>query len=228
MPRQDASGSGCYVGDGAYGSDNCGFGQNPDINNFQPQAALRRFPHSPTPHRQSHPAEADLPLQATPLHGQLILHGDFGGGVTRMTFTDQASLMLYYVQLEENTETFSHMPTSGANTNLGEDYYTGGTLMLKPLDNLDLHLVSVYGHVQNPFGSWATGQSGPFHAINADPTNVTTESRYYFGFDSRYRIGNLSLEPLFRSTCWAAATSALRHHDQYQRQHAGRLHGPVG
>ena len=54
-----------------------------------------------------------LPLQATPLHGQLVLHGDFGGGVTRLTFTDQASLMLYYVQYEENVETFGRCPRRG-------------------------------------------------------------------------------------------------------------------
>jgi hypothetical protein len=196
LPRTDQGGSGCATGEGAYGNDCAGFGQNTDINNFQLKHLYVdfRIPQLPVGNRTQ---LGGLPLQATPLHGQLILHGDFGGGVTRLTFTDRVALMMYYVQLEENTWTFPHMPPFGTNTNLGEDYYTGATLQTRPIDGLDLHLVGIYGHLQNPWGSWATGQSGPFHSIQNDPTNVATESRYYLGFDSRYRIGNLSLEPFF-------------------------------
>jgi hypothetical protein len=41
-----------------------------------------------------------------------------------------------------------------------------------------------------------TSQSGPIFPIG-DDVNVANESRYYLGFDSRYRIGNLSIEPMF-------------------------------
>src|SRR5262249_48623152 len=51
--------------------------------------------------------------------------------------------------------------------------------------------------LQTPFSSTLTGVSGPFGAIQNDFVNVATESRYYLGFDSRYRLGNLSLEPFF-------------------------------
>jgi hypothetical protein len=196
LPRRDLAGAGCVVGEGAYGSEFCGFGQNNDINNFELKHLYVdfRIPQVPIGNRTQ---LGGIPLQATPLHGQIILHGDFGGGSTRLSFSDQASLLLYYVQYEENVETFPNMPLTGENSRLGEDYATGMTVMLKPLDGLDLHLVGVYGHLQNPFGSALTGQSGPFHAIQADATNVTTESRYYLGFDSRYRLGNLSIEPFF-------------------------------
>jgi hypothetical protein len=196
LPRRDAAGSGCVVGEGAYGSDTCGFGQNTDINNFELKHLYVdfRIPQLPIGNRTQ---LGGIPIQATPLHGQLIMHGDFGGGATRLTFTDRVALLLYYAQLEENVERFPNMPLAGENTNLGEDYATGATLQLRPIDGLDLHLVGIYGHLQNPFGSALTGQSGPFHSIQNDPTNVTTESRYYLGFDSRYRIGNLSLEPFF-------------------------------
>jgi hypothetical protein len=80
---------------------------------------------------------------------------------------------------------------------IGEDYATGMTLRLKPLSGLDLHLVGIYGHGHNPFGGGLPGNSGPFHAIQNDTLNVTTESRYYLGFDSRYRIGNTSIDPFF-------------------------------
>jgi hypothetical protein len=69
--------------------------------------------------------------------------------------------------------------------------------MLRPIDGLDLHLVGIYGHLQNPFSSTLTTTSGPFGFIQNDVTNVTTESRGYLGFDARYRLGNLSLEPFF-------------------------------
>jgi hypothetical protein len=196
LPRRDLAGAGCYDDDGAYGSANCGFDQNNDINNFELKHLYVDFrvPQIPIGNRTQ---LGGLPIQATPLHGQLIMHGDFGGGVTRLTFTDRTALMLYYAQLEENVETFPNMPLQGANTNLGEDYYTGATLLLRPIDGLDLHLVGVYGHLQAPFGSSLLGNSGPFHNIQNDATNVTTESRWYVGFDSRYRLGNLSIEPYF-------------------------------
>jgi hypothetical protein len=60
-----------------------------------------------------------------------------------------------------------------------------------------VHLLGVYGHLQAPFGPNLQIGLGPFNEIIGDPTNVTTESRYYIGFDVRYRIGNLSLEPSF-------------------------------
>jgi hypothetical protein len=196
LPRRDAAGAGCIVEEGAYGAEFCGFGQNTDINNFELKHLYVdfRIPQLPIGNRTQ---LGGLPIQATPLHGQLVMHGDFGGGSTRLTFTDRVALLLYYAQLEENVETFPNMPLAGANSRLGEDYYTGMTLQLRPIEGMDLHLVGVYGHLQNPFGTSLTGNSGPFHAIQADATNVTTESRYYLGFDSRYRLGNLSLEPFF-------------------------------
>jgi hypothetical protein len=191
LPRRDAAGADCPQGDAPFQFEFCGFAQNTDINNFQLKHMYVDFrvPQLPFGNRTQ---LGGLPIAATPLHGQIILHGDFGGGSTRVTFTDQASLLLYYVQYEEDVETWPNMPTR-----LGEDYATGATLMLKPLDGLDLHLVGVYGHMQNPFDSGLTGNSGPFHSIQNDTLNVTTESRYYVGFDSRYRIGNTSLEPFF-------------------------------
>jgi hypothetical protein len=196
LPRRNAAGAGCPEFEGAYGFEFCGFGQNTDINNFELKHLYVDFrvPQVPIGNRTQ---LGGLPIQATPLHGQIVMHGDFGGGSTRLTFTDRIALLLYYAQLEENVETFPGMPLAEQGTRLGEDYYTGGTLQLRPIAGLDLHLVGIYGHLQNPFGSALTGNSGPFHAIQADATNVTTESRYYLGFDSRYRIGNLSLEPFF-------------------------------
>ena len=100
------------------------------------------------------------------------------------------------------------MPTSGANTNLGEDYATGATLMLKPFDNLDLHLVGIYGHLQNPFGSWATGQSGPFHSINADQTECDHREPLLRLASTRATASQSYLEPFFVYLL-GTATSAL-------------------
>jgi hypothetical protein len=138
-----------------------------------------------------------LPLYVTPLHGQAVLHGDVGGGDWLLTFTDQVALHLYYAQFEEDSaadaDRFHNMPVANK---LGEDYATGMTLRLKPIDGLDLHIPFVYGHLQLPSGTM-TGQSGPGIASPGYFTNVATESRYYVGIDARYRIGNTSIEPTF-------------------------------
>lgn len=194
QPRRNAAGAGCpeeVLGDGgAADFEFCGFGQNTDINNFELKHLYVdfRIPQVPFGNRTQ---LGGLPLAATPLHSQIILHGDFGGGWTRLDFTDQVSLLAYYVQYEEDVERFRGSPK------LGEDYATGATLMLKPISGLDLHLVGIYAHLHNPFVAGLPGNSGPFHSIQNDTRNVTTESRYYLGFDSRYRIGNTSLEPFF-------------------------------
>jgi hypothetical protein len=132
-----------------------------------------------------------LPFNITPLHSPTLYTMDAGGGDVRFDFSDQVSLMLYYVQLEEDLDRFS------GSTKIGEDYITGGTLMLKPLPGLDFHILGVYNHAHNPFGPGITGGGGPFNNVAQDIRNVTTESRYYLGFDARYRIGNTSIEPGF-------------------------------
>ena len=99
------------------------------------------------------------------------------------------------MQFEEDTaagaDRFPGMPVANQ---FGEDYATGMTLRLKPIDGLDLHIPFVYGHLQLPSNTM-TSQSGPGILSPQYFTNVTTESRYYVGFDSRYRLGNLSIEP---------------------------------
>jgi hypothetical protein len=132
-----------------------------------------------------------VPFNVTPLHSPTLYTMDAGGGDVRFDFTEQVSVMLYYVQLEEDNDRFQ------GSTKIGEDYITGGTVMLKPLPGLDFHVLGVYNHGHAPFGPALTGTGGPFNGINADVTNVSTESRYYLGFDARYRIGNTSIEPGF-------------------------------
>jgi hypothetical protein len=66
------------------------------------------------------------------------------------------------------------------------------------ISGLDLHLLGIYGHLHQPFGmDLTTGTAGSFTGVQNGPTNITTESRYYLGFDSRYRLGDLSIEPTF-------------------------------
>jgi hypothetical protein len=135
-----------------------------------------------------------IPISVTPLHGATILYGDVGGGDSVLTFTDRVATHLYYVQFEENSA--ADVDSFPGSDKLGEDYATGMTLRLKPIDGLDLHIPLVYGHLQLPSGTME-GQSGPGLEIPDYFLNVTTESRYYAGFDARYRFGNFSIEPTF-------------------------------
>jgi len=171
-------------------AEQCGFRNAIDINNFELKQLYVdfRIPQLPFGNRVR---VGGFPADVTPLHSHLVYTSDAGGLDVRLNFIPEVSLLLHYIQLEEDVERFP------GSVKIGEDYLTGGTLMLKPAPGLDLHLLGVHGHLQAPFGAILTGIFGPFNGIQGDPTNVVTEDRYYLGFDSRYRLGNLSIEPTF-------------------------------
>jgi hypothetical protein len=186
-PRSDGA---CVKGEGDYVNEQCGFKNSIDVNNLEIKQVFVDFrvPQLPLGNRWR---LGGLPFNVTPLHSQVLYTMDAGGGDLRLTFSDQVSVLLYYVQLEEDLDRFV-----GSNK-VGEDYITGATLMLKPIDGLDFHVLGVYNHGHQPFGSDLTGSGGPFNNVQNDTLNVQTESRYYLGFDARYRIGNTSIEPGF-------------------------------
>lgn len=189
-PASNPVGSGCVTGSGTYAFEQCGFRNGIDNNAVEVKQLYVdfRIPQVPIGNRTQ---LGGLPFNLTPLHSGLLYTMDAGGGLLRLDFTDQVSASTYYVQLEEDVDRFP------GSAKVGEDYITGATLMLKPISGLDLHLLGVYFHGQAPFGPSLTGSGGPFDNVASDSLNVTTESRYYLGFDSRYRIGNTSIEPNF-------------------------------
>jgi hypothetical protein len=189
-PSANRLGSGCVEGEGAFAFEQCGFRNGIDTNSLELKHLYVdfRIPQLPIGNRWR---VGGLPFNVTPLHSPLLYTMDAGGGDVRFTFSDQVTLLLYYVQLEEDLDRFT------GSAKLGEDYITGGTLLLKPLSGLDFHILGVYNHGQTPFGGSLTGGGGPFNNIASDSLNVRTESRYYLGFDARYRIGNTSIEPSF-------------------------------
>jgi hypothetical protein len=165
----------CIRGSGRFANEQCGFRNGIDINNLEIKNLYVDF---------------FIPqLPVTPLHPHLLYTMDAGGASLTLDFTDRVSLLLHYIQLEEDLDRFQ------GSAKIGEDYIAGGTLMLKPIPALDLHLLGIFGHLQAPFGQPLRGGTGPF--IFESPKNVTTEDRYYVGFDARYRLGNLLIEPSF-------------------------------
>jgi hypothetical protein len=205
-PAANRLGSGCVTGTGAYAFEQCGFRNGIDTNSLEVKQLYVdfRIPQLPVGNRWR---LGGVPFNVTPLHSAILYTMDAGGGDVRLTFSDQATLMLYYVQLEEDTDRFS------GSAKIGEDYITGGTLMLKPISGLDLHLLGIFNHGQAPFGGSLTGGGGPFNGVASDTLNVRTEDRYYLGFDSRYRIGNTTFEPgffyLLGSRKFSSASAAL-------------------
>jgi hypothetical protein len=189
-PSDNRLGSGCPEGEGLYGFEQCGFRNGIDTNSLELKHLYVDFrvPQLPIGNRWR---LGGRPLNATPLHSGFFLNKDVGGGDVRLTFSDQVALFLYYVQLEEDLDRFA------GSTKIGEDYIAGGTVLLQPFSGLDFHLLGVYGHSHAPFGGDLTGSGGPFNGVASDSLNVRTESRYYLGFDARYRIGNTSIEPTF-------------------------------
>jgi hypothetical protein len=189
-PSANRLGSGCVTGSGVYASEQCGFRNGIDTNSLELKQLYVDFrvPQLPIGNRWR---IGGLPFNVTPMHSLMLYTMDAGGGDVTFNFTDQVSLLLYYVQLEEDLDRFA------GSAKLGEDYITGGTVMLKPLPGLDFHVLGIYNHGQEPFGSALTGGGGPFNGIASDSLNVNIENRYYLGFDARYRIGNTTIEPGF-------------------------------
>lgn len=189
-PARNRIGARCVEGSGAFQFEQCGFRNNIDVNNFELKHMYVDFrvPQIPTGNRWR---LGGVPFDTTPLHPHLLYTADAGGGDVVFDFSDQVSVALLYVQLEEDLDRFV------GSAKIGEDYITGGRVILKPVSGLDLHLIGVYGHGHTPFGPALTGGGGPFNAVTGDTINVRTESRYYLGFDSRYRMGSTSIEPTF-------------------------------
>ena len=189
-PRFNRVGSRCVLGSGHDSFDQCGFRNGIDTNILEIKNLYVDFrsPQLPLGNRWQ---IGGIPANITPLHPYLLYTMDAGGGSVKLDFIDDVSLLLHYIQLEEDVDRFQ------GSTKLGEDYIAAATLMLRPLPGLDLHLLGVFGHLQAPFGLSLLTGAGPFNGIIGDATNVTTEDRYYVGFDARYRRGNLSLEPSF-------------------------------
>jgi hypothetical protein len=189
-PRFNRVGSRCVQTTGIDGAEQCGFRSGIDNNALEIKNLYVDFrvPQLPLGNRWQ---VGGIPADLTPLHPHLLYTIDAGGGSAKFDFTDEVSLLLHYIQLEEDVVRFP------GSLKLGEDYLVGTTLMLRPVSGLDLHLLGVFGHLQAPFGPTLLIGTGPFNGIIGDATNVTTEDRYYIGFDARYRLGNLSLEPSF-------------------------------
>jgi hypothetical protein len=193
-PAVDNAGSGCPDGEGTHQFAECGLDEGIDNNLIEVKWMYVDFrvPQIPIGNRWQLGGFSHV---ATPLHPGMLYYRDAGGIASKFTFTDQVALQIDYIQIDEDTYRFR------GSAKVGEDYITFGRLELKPLPGLDLHLLSVFGHLHRPFGNQAfAGASGTvssFGGFRDDGNNTTTEDRYYLGFDSRYRLGNLSIEPTF-------------------------------
>ena len=119
-----------------YGFEACGFRNGVDILSLELKNLYVdfRIPQLPLGNRWQ---IGGIPANVTPLHPYLLYTMDAGGGSAKLDFTDKVSLLLHYIQLEEDLDRFQN----GAK--LGEDYIAGATLMLRPIPGLDLHLLGV-------------------------------------------------------------------------------------
>jgi hypothetical protein len=144
-PRFNRVGSRCALGADPYRFEQCGFRNGIDTNNLEVKNLYVdfRIPQLPLGNRWQ---VGGIPANVTPLHPYLLYTIDAGGGSVNLDFTDQVSILLHYIQLEEDLDRFRGSPK------VGEDYIAAMTLMLKPIPGLDLHLLGVYGHLQAPFG----------------------------------------------------------------------------
>jgi len=205
-PSFNRLGSGCVEEEGTFAAEQCGFDNGIDNNAIEVKHMYVDF-RVPQLGFGNRWRLGGRSLNVTPLHDQVLYHMDNGGGDVRFDLSDQVSVLLYYTQLEEDLDRFV------GSAKIGEDYLTGMTLMLKPISGLDFHVLGLYNHGHAPFGGSLTGTGGPFNNVAGDTMNVRTESRWYVGFDARYRIGNTSIEPgfiyMFGDRKFSAASAAV-------------------
>ena len=137
-----------------------------------------------------------MPLSVTPLHGAMVIYGDSAGGDTLLTVSDQVAVNLYYTQFAEDSAPgdgpLPHQREVGGGVRHRRDAAAEAPRGAGSASAAGLWL---YG---GPFNlNNMTGNSGPFKNVINATQNIANESRYYMGFDSRYRIGNTSIEPTF-------------------------------
>lgn len=95
-PARNRVGARCVTGTGAFAFEQCGFRNGIDVNNFEVKQLYVDFrvPQLPLSNRWR---LGGLPVNVTPLHPFLLYTMDAGGGDVRFTFSEQVSLLLYYV-----------------------------------------------------------------------------------------------------------------------------------
>ena len=105
-PADNPRAGDCVEGSGPFALEQCGFDNGIDNNALELKQLYVDFrvPQLPISNRWR---LGGLPFNVTPLHSQVLYTMDAGGGDVRFTFSDQVSLMLYYVQLEEDLDRFA-------------------------------------------------------------------------------------------------------------------------
>jgi hypothetical protein len=94
------------LGTGPYTFEQCGFRNGIDTNALEVKNLYVdfRIPQLPIGNRWQ---IGGIAANVTPLHPYLLYTIDPGGGRVRLDFTDQVSLLLHYIQLEEDLDSES-------------------------------------------------------------------------------------------------------------------------
>ena len=100
---------------GVFALEQCGFRNGIDTNSLELKQLYVDFrvPQIPIGNRWR---LGGLPFDVTPLHTQTLYTMDAGGGDVRLDLSEQVSLLMYYVQLEEDLDRYP------GSTKIGEDY----------------------------------------------------------------------------------------------------------
>jgi hypothetical protein len=126
-----------------------------------------------------------LPMQADRLKGSCtLLCMDVGGIDVEIAFDPQVILSVYFASFEESDDQVVTV------ANLGDDYFTGFTLMTIPWKGLKANLLFAWEHIQGP----SLGGGSTMRIASDGQDN---EDRWWIGVEGEWKYGNFLFSPTF-------------------------------
>jgi hypothetical protein len=107
---------------------------------------------------------------------------DAGGIDIEIAFDPQVILSVYFSNTEEDDD---RIVTA---SRIGDDYFTGFTLMTIPYKGLKANLIFAFQHIE---GASTTA------ALRIGSTGQTSEDRFFIGVEAEWKMGNFTFSPTF-------------------------------
>jgi hypothetical protein len=124
-----------------------------------------------------------LPFAADRLKGGcMLLCMDVGGIDVEIAFDPQLILSVYFSNFEEDDDRLV--------TSLGDDYFTGVTLMTTPIKGLKANLIFAFEHIQGD----SLGGGATTRIASADQNQ---EDRWWIGVEGEWKYANFLFSPTF-------------------------------
>jgi hypothetical protein len=135
--------------------------------------------------------------------GAVLATGDFGGVDLVTTITPNIRTQVIYTQIEEQVETLARSSAVTGFGTRGDDHAILFGVDITPIKGLDIKPMYAYlfidgltGQARLAKGGFSAGGGGPFSPGGSlGRAAGLVETRHTLGFDARWRMGPISIEP---------------------------------